>query len=393
MKITIERIFKDLFYQPRLVRSLKNHKAYAPPQQVQIEITNKCNLRCVMCDRWKWIKDEAAAQSLTTKELCHLFDELSKVGVKKILLTGGEPLIREDFCTIIEYLSRLKIQTCIFTNGTLMNAQKAAVLVAANATVFFSIDGVSKTHDIIRGVPSAYEKAMEGVRTILSARKENHSTCHVLINFTVQKANVKDIVPIFEVANELGVDTVTYNLVHGKPDVVPNEKELSSVREEFCRLKATYGSSKTRFRVGDILCSSLEGEIPQEDISAGLPALALFKREPVPCFATYTSSFIDSFGRVFPCCYCYLDNFSFTEFEEDRKRFYLGNVLQTSFDKIWYGAKYDEFRTHTDPIDADQLSFFCGQCYDYSSFKKLLRKFPFMRFMRHRTVRSPLARE
>ena len=194
MKNAIVGIRKDLAYQKRLAKSLKNHRAYVPPKLVQIELTNKCNLRCIMCDRWMWVReDEKATRSFSTPELCRLFDQLAKTGVESVKLTGGEPLIREDFCTIVEYLAHLGIQTMIFTNGTLMNLPKARVLAEANATVFFSIDGVSATQDIIRGVPGTFAKALEGIRTLVKVRNEIHSHSEILFNVTVQKCNISEI--------------------------------------------------------------------------------------------------------------------------------------------------------------------------------------------------------
>jgi len=379
-KAIVKRVYQYLPYQYRLVRSLRNHKAYVPPKQVQVEITNLCNLKCTMCDRWKWVgENRSTADVLSTQRLLDLFNELASLGVEGILLTGGETLMQPDFVTLIRHLDDLERKITIFTNGTLMDRAKAEALAAANAIVFFSIDGVSETNDKIRGVSGTFDKAIEGIRNLVNARKEGRFKNWIIINFTVQRNNVHDVVPIFNVANKIGVDTVTYNLVHGKPDVSPDEDSLKTLKENFQSLEKLAASSKTRIFLGDVLRAFIEENIPLDNVKTGLPTLSLFRDSPVPCIAAYTASFIDSFGRVFPCCYCYLDNFSYSQFEKERSRFCMGNILEKSFSEIWYGEKYNKFRATTDPVNAEDLYLFCGQCYDYFAFRKSYTSFPFFK--------------
>ncbi len=388
MKAITKKLYRYSPYQLKLARSLKNHKAYVPPKIVQVEITNLCNLKCIMCDRWKWAKeDTSTSDSLSTQMLFNLFNEFADIGVNRILLTGGEPLIRADIAPLVRHISDLKMAITIFTNGTLMDREKAQALAAANAVVFFSVDGVSGTHDKIRGVPGTFDAALRGIQNLVQAKKEGHFKGSVIINFTIQKSNITDVEPIFNVADKVGVDLVTYNVVHGKPEMVPDEHDLKMLQNVFLKLKKLAASSTAQIVVGDIVQALIEGRIPLNDVKAGLPSLSLFRNAPIPCFAVYTTSFVDSFGRVFPCCFCYLDNFSFSKFEKERRRFQMGSALETSFSKIWYGEAYDEFRANTDPVDMNALSFFCGQCHNYFAFKKSFGSLPFYR--KSKAIDSP----
>lgn len=388
MKVIPRRTYKFLPYRFRLAQSLENHVAYAPPKVVQVEVTNLCNLRCVMCDRWKWAEEDSGASDvLGTRVLFNLFDEFANIGVERVLLTGGEPLIRRDFGALIGRISDLRMSTTIFTNGTLMDRERAWTLAAASAVVCFSVDGLAEAHDKIRGVPGTFDKAFKGIQNLIQARREGHFRGSVTISFTVQKSNIDDVVPMLSVANEVGVDAVTYNLVHGKPGMAPDERDLERLKKDLGSLRGLAAYYKTSVVVGEILQAFVKGEIPLSDVKAGLPSLGLFRNVPVPCLAAYTTSFIDGFGRVFPCCFCYLDNFSFSEFEEERRQFQMGSLLESSFSKIWYGEDYDRFRAGTDPVDVDDLSLFCGQCHNYFAFKRSLASNRFSRKSRRYNVK------
>ena len=68
------------------------------PIVVSWSLTNRCNSKCKYCSRWK---QETA--ELNTKQIFSIIDELSKMGTRRIIYTGGEPLIREDIAEIINY--------------------------------------------------------------------------------------------------------------------------------------------------------------------------------------------------------------------------------------------------------------------------------------------------
>lgn len=361
---------RDFQYDFKVSMSLKRHKACVSPRLVEVVITNACNLRCIMCDRWKWVKeDKSMIGNFTTQRLFALFEELSALGVKDVLLSGGEPMLRADFSSLIKKIYSLKMGVTLFTNGTLMNRENAKAIATSDSTVFFSIDGLSETHDKIRGVKNTFDRALKGIEELNYMRKLWRTKNRIIINFTVQRNNVCEVFPMFKAANKIGADAVTYNLVHGKPDLAPTYEHIKPLKAGFENIAKHAPSSHTLAIPGEMVQALIEGRIPISDVTAGLPALSLFKKNPVPCLAAYETSFIDSFGRVYPCCFIYSDNSSYVEFEMHRNRFYMGSVLEKSFSEIWYSTKYNKFRGETDPVNANDLGAFCGQCYEYYSFR------------------------
>lgn len=357
-----------------LARSIRDHEAFMPPKQVQIEITNLCNLRCVMCDRWTWIKENTnLGGNLTTEKLRELFDDFSRIGVKRVLLTGGEPLLRRDLCELIEHLRRKCLDITIFTNGACVTSKAVEALAEARAVVLFSLDGsCPEVHDEIRGVDGTFRRVVEGVQRLAQVIKKNKTgKGKVMINCVVQKRNIEDLPRHFKLACKLGADTVFYAMIHGRPEEALDETSIEPLRESYAELERLAETPKTHLVFTPYLKLFISAEIPVQDVKAGMPALSLFKSHQVPCFTAYTSALIDAFGYVYPCCYAYFDNQPYGSHLEQRKHICLGNVHEKRFADIWYGEKYNKFRILMDPVNVERLASVCGQCERYFDFKQL----------------------
>ncbi|NCC45230.1 MAG: radical SAM protein, partial [Clostridia bacterium] len=123
--------------------------------------TRTCNLRCVHCytDSDNKIYDN----ELTTEEGIKLIDELSDFGIPSLLFSGGEPFMRKDLFTLLEYAAKKGIRPVISTNGTLID-RDTAQLVKDSGVVYvgISLDGMEDINDTFRGVQGAYKKTMKG---------------------------------------------------------------------------------------------------------------------------------------------------------------------------------------------------------------------------------------
>ena len=109
--------FEDLlgFYTSRKVL-----KPLIPPEHVYFSITNRCNLRCRMCEVSK--NPSSAEDELSKDKIKNIIVQIKDMGIKHIIFSGGEPTLRDDLIELVEFSVSNGIKmTDIITNGTLLS--------------------------------------------------------------------------------------------------------------------------------------------------------------------------------------------------------------------------------------------------------------------------------
>ena len=187
-------------------------------------MTRTCNLHCRHC----YMDADAHAHEgeLTTAEAKKFIDDLAAFHVPALLLSGGEPLTREDFFELAEYASARGVRPTLSTNGTLITEESAKKIKAAGvAYVGVSLDGPEHVNDAFRGKQGAYGAAMRGIQNCVAAGQR------VGLRFTINKANVGNLDEIFDFIEREHIDRACfYHLVYAgrgetmaDDDVTPDE--------------------------------------------------------------------------------------------------------------------------------------------------------------------------
>lgn len=181
------------------MKTLEKPEVRVPPLRLLAwEVTRRCNLDCRHC--------RAAASrgpypgELTTAEGLALLDSVAEMGPAVIILTGGEPLLREDLGDLIAHGHRLGHRLVMAVNGTLLTPELARRLKEAGIQrLSISLDGAAAaTHDALRGVPGAFAGALAG---IAAAREAG---LPFQINTTITKGNLAELPALYQKALELG---------------------------------------------------------------------------------------------------------------------------------------------------------------------------------------------
>jgi radical SAM protein with 4Fe4S-binding SPASM domain len=137
-----------------------------------LHITKACNLRCIYC---YFSAGESLKDELTTQEGLLLIEDICLLKPKRIVFTGGEPLLREDTLVIAQYVKDINkdstIKVCLTTNGTLITEQNAQTLVNTFDEIRISVDSFKDINDKIRG-QGVFDKAMNALKCIRNAGGE-----------------------------------------------------------------------------------------------------------------------------------------------------------------------------------------------------------------------------
>lgn len=167
-------------------------------RMVAWELTRNCNLNCVHC--------RAAASKgphegeLTLSECRRVMDEIAGFASPTIILTGGEPLLRDDIFDIIDYGNGKGLRLVMAINGTLLTEEKAQRLKDGGIKrISLSLDGKdARTHDAFRGVNGSFNSVMRAGNIL----KDVYLPFQ--INTTITRLNVDDLLDIYILAKSIG---------------------------------------------------------------------------------------------------------------------------------------------------------------------------------------------
>jgi len=153
----------------RLLALRRRATAAGVPLHVSLALTHRCNLRCLHC----YVLPNAGASEseLSADDWLALAREAAAAGCFSMLLTGGEPLLRDDFAEIYLGIRRLGIYVSLFTNATRVNRRVVETLQAAPPTLIeVSLYGATpETYGRVTGSAAACAAAMRGIALMRAA--------------------------------------------------------------------------------------------------------------------------------------------------------------------------------------------------------------------------------
>ncbi len=246
------------------------------PLSVQLDLTYRCNERCVHC-----YLDHDDHGEMTTAEIKHLLHEMAEAGVFILTLSGGEIFLRKDFFDLLEY-ARRTLMFCVKlkTNAMLIREHEAARIrdLGVESVQISIYSHRPEVHDAITLVPNSLQRSLDAVRFLKS------QGLRVIIANVLMTQNMQDYPGVRALAAELGVDctldpTIT-PMMDGNRSVLSLGVDQSTLRQVF----------RDPSLVGDVEEFCAISTNPDED--------AL---ENLPCSAGHTSCYVSPYGDVYPC--------------------------------------------------------------------------------------------
>ncbi|EYE87324.1 hypothetical protein Q428_13950 [Fervidicella metallireducens AeB] len=226
------------------------------PYQLTVDITNRCNLRCLHCYNFSGENNICTEGEMTDSELVALVKDIASIKPLNVCFCGGEPLLRKDILLkCIKILNDEGIQVSFVTNGLLLTPEVSKQLKEAGLSrAQISIDGIGKSHDRLRRHEGAFEKAAEALQNLKDVKIETG------VAFTPTSWNTEEFDQIVDFCIELSVREIrvqaTMPIGRGEEndrEILPNSLQYRRMIKSFNRRKreSLYRGRGIRFEWGD----------------------------------------------------------------------------------------------------------------------------------------------
>jgi tungsten cofactor oxidoreducase radical SAM maturase len=292
------------------------------PRELMVELTTKCNYDCIYCFRRRMVGEELG--DMPYELAIKILTMAREAGVSKISFSGwGEPLVNPRALDIIRYAKEKGLRVLLNTNGYFLQDYGEELYRLRVDQIVVSIDSpYPDTYSLIRkgGDLARLVKALLRIRDWKI--RDNTTIPEVDIQFTVNKYNYKNILPMIRLAKELGASRITVsNIIPLTPEM---EEQLACYMDEKC--------------VGEI--EKLKLDIARLSMSGGvevlLPNFSASYSERFCPFYKERAFFVRRDGLVTPCIY-YAHHWSNTLFGVSREIYpvIIGDLKKENLRKIW----------------------------------------------------------
>ena len=295
----------------QMIREMSNTaQRLGIPLGVQLDLTYRCNERCVHC-----YLDHNDHGEMNTSEIKDLLDQMAAAGVFFLTISGGEILMRRDFFDIAQHARRLMFCMKLKTNAVMIHEEEADRIKALTPeSVQISVySHRPEVHDAITKLPGSLKKSIAGARLLIERGIK------VIFANVLMRDNFQDYAGVQSLAAEVGaqftIDPTITPMMDGDRSILNLNIERAELEQVF-RDSSILGASPEEF------CAPPQGPLAEEDAM-----------EMLPCSASHTFCYVSPYGDVYPCVQFPLAT---------------GNVRVTKFIDIWrYSEAMNEVRSIT----------------------------------------------
>lgn len=272
-------------------------------------VTYRCNAKCTMCNRYKVpSKPEEEISIETIKKLPEMYFTN---------ITGGEPFIRDDLKDIVRELLKKSDRIVISTNGFFTDRIVELCKEFPQVGIRISIEGLEKTNNEIRGLDDGFNRGYTTLKKLVDMGMKD-----VGFGMTVQDRNAADLVPLYNLSDELGMEFATASLHNSFYFVESNNiiKDRLTVAQNF----------------EDLVNRLLDSNSPKKWFRAyfnhGLINYIFSQKRLLPCDMSFDTFFIDPYGDVMPC-------------NGTKEKQVMGNLNRQSWEELWNSEQAEKVRS------------------------------------------------
>ena len=314
------------------------------------EVTRNCNLNCIHCRASADLGPHPG--EFSRDECLRLIDDIASFSKPVVILTGGEPLLREDIFEIASYGNEKGLRMVMAVNGTLLNPETIKKIKAAGIQrISISLDGATaKSHDAFRRVQGAFSEAFKGIEYARDAHLEFQ------INTTITKKNLRELPAIHAKAKKLGAKAhhIFVLVPTGRGREIEEEQKVSTEEYEKVLHWFYHQEGKTTLQLKATCAPQyyrIRKELMAEDTKSATHDASPLDTKTRGCLGGIGFCFISHIGKVSPCGYLELD---------------CGAVRKNSLKEIWSDSpifkKLRDFKKYEGKCCACEFVRICGGC-------------------------------
>ena len=262
-------------------------------------VTYRCNAKCTMCNRYKVPSKPEEELSLDT------IRKLPEMYFTNI--TGGEPFIREDLKDIVRELYKKSDRIVISTNGFFTDRIVDLCKEFPQVGIRISIEGLEQTNNEIRGLEDGFNRGYTTLKTLVDMGMRD-----VGFGMTVQDKNAPDLVALYNIADEMGMEFATASLHNSfyfveSNNIIHDRLMVAGHFEDLVNRLLSSNSPKKWFRAY---------------FNHGLINYIFSQKRLLPCDMSFDTFFIDPYGDVMPC-------------NGTKEKEVMGNLNEQTWDELW----------------------------------------------------------
>lgn len=257
-----------------------------PLKEMSLEITGRCLLSCLHCSSWV---EGVSPVDIETGRILSIIDQAHTLGMRRLTLSGGEPLLHPDVGLVVSKAASLQITTLIYTTGVVgtspiigVSAYDLAQLKKNGlcGLIFSLYSDDAEVHDRVTCVKGSHAVTLETIRTAQSLGLSVELHC------VPMKINIKHVESLLQLADRLAISQVSFLrfVPQGKGTTNRTKLELSPADERHLiqAIQRARSSGRARIRLG----------CPFNHLCLG---------DPVSCSAGVNKLLISWDGRFLPC--------------------------------------------------------------------------------------------
>ncbi|MBN2496222.1 MAG: radical SAM protein [Deltaproteobacteria bacterium] len=256
-------------------------------QEIAIELTVHCNLRCAMCSVWQGRKHGASGELARD-----LLAQARALGASSFVPCGGECFMREDFTELLQHADRLGFERSeVVTNGLLVEAQLEKLAELRSVHLHVSLDGPPEVHDALRG-QGVYARALSAVEAAVRLGVPTG------LSGVLMRPTLDTVEHLVDLHAELGLRELS--LQPYQPEIDGQDRDPSRWLFEPAQ------RARVMDRLAEIRAYARERgvKIYTESVLDHVPAYLFDGLRPIPpggCFMPSRFVLIDIDGDVYPC--------------------------------------------------------------------------------------------